>query len=361
MNRSELRSLQSIQQYPSLSLILPTHRTAPANLQDPTRLRNLQTEAANRLLQEFSARELAPLLERLEALIAEVDFRYTLDGLVLYVNQDVARKFYVPFSLNERVVIDHTFATRDLVFAMNRSSRYWVLALSEQSTRLFEGTRETLIEITDGKFPMVHGGAGGAAKLPGGQGINTSAYQDDQHRQFFRSVDAEFNQLVSQDPLPLVLVGVDRYFSFYQEVATTATDLLATVRGNHDATPIHELGELTWAAAAPAFADRRAEVMEELNAAMSAQRVAFSIAEIWRAAQEGRGKVLLVEEDFYYPAEVDTSGMQLSSAADATLPGVIDDAVDEVIETVMTKGGRVVFVDNGKLENLQRMALILRY
>ena len=46
---------------------------------------------------------------------------------------------------------------------------------------------------------------------------------------------------------------------------------------------------------------------------------------------------------------------------EATAPGVIDDAVDEVIEEVTAKGGSVVFVDNGALAQHQRVALILRY
>lgn len=39
----------------------------------------------------------------------------------------------------------------------------------------------------------------------------------------------------------------------------------------------------------------------------------------------------------------------------------MDDAVDELIEAVMTKGGKIVFVDDGTLAAHQRVALILRY
>jgi len=42
-------------------------------------------------------------------------------------------------------------------------------------------------------------------------------------------------------------------------------------------------------------------------------------------------------------------------------PGVMEDAVDEVIENVIAKGGRVVFVNNGSLEKYNRIAMILRY
>ena len=361
MNLDDLQLLQSMQGYPSVSILLPTHRTSPENKQDPIRLKNLQTEAMNRLTQEFSQYDIAPLLARLDAIIAEIDFRYTLDGLAIFANQDFSRKFDLPFSPAERIVVDETFATRDLVFAMNRTSRYWVLALSEQSTRLFEGTRDTLVEITQGKFPMTHSGPGGAAKLPGGQGINTSEYRDDQHRQFFRNVDAEFSKLTTIDPLPLVLLGVERYLSFYQEETAHNASIISTLKGNYDKTSTHDLGKLIWPEAEKAFDQQRKQVMYELDAAVSAQKYVSSIGEVWRLANEGRGGVLVVEEDFHYPARIDASGIRLDPAEDITAPDVIDDAVDEVIEAVLSKGGRVVFVDPGTLESHQHIALILRY
>jgi hypothetical protein len=58
MNRSDLRQLQGVNEYPSLSILLPTHRTAPDNQQDPIRVKNLVAEAKNRLLGEFSQREI---------------------------------------------------------------------------------------------------------------------------------------------------------------------------------------------------------------------------------------------------------------------------------------------------------------
>jgi len=41
--------------------------------------------------------------------------------------------------------------------------------------------------------------------------------------------------------------------------------------------------------------------------------------------------------------------------------GVMEDAIDEVIEKVIAKGGKVVFVDNGLLKKYSRIAMILRY
>jgi len=68
MNRHEVHLLQQVSGYPALTITLPTHRTSPDNRQDPIRVKNLVEQAASRLLAEFSKRDIAPLLDRLEKL-----------------------------------------------------------------------------------------------------------------------------------------------------------------------------------------------------------------------------------------------------------------------------------------------------
>lgn len=361
MNRQDILLLQQISGYPAVTITMPTHRTSPENKQDPIRLRNLVKQATERLLSEFSRRVVEPILGRLEHLASSVDFRHALDGLALFVHRDFARSITLPFTLKERVVIDETFFTRDLVFAMNRTPRYWVLVLSEKPTRLFEATRDDLLEIQDGGFPMVHEGPGGEAPLPGGFGVKRSHIRDEAHRQFFRKVDEALKPFMNGDPLSLAVVGVDRYLAFFDEVSSHKDAIIARVQGSHDKTSAHELGKLVWPAVKEALAEERRKVLEELDKAVGEQKYVSTIGEVWRLAQEGRGRLLLVEEDFHYPAVVDESGMILSPAEDPEAPGVIDDAVDEIIETVLAKQGRVVFVENGQLAEHQRIALILRY
>ncbi len=361
MNRQDIQAVQAISAYPSLTITLPTHRTAPDNQQDPIRVRNLVTQARDQLRAEFSHREIAALLERLERLTANIDYRHALDGLVIFVNTDFDAKFYLPFTVPERVVVADRFLTRDLVFAMNRTLRYWVLALSEQPTRLFEGTLDTLVEIQSGGFPMTHEGPGGAAPLPGGFGINPSAHRDERHRQFFRSVDAALKPFLAQDPLPLGVVGVDRYLAFWDEVTTHKEFIRAILQGNYDQASPHELAKAIWPLIEKAQTERVQRHLNELDGYVSQGRVAATVGEAWRKAHEGRGKLLLVEKDYHEAGRLDETGLLLLPANDPNAPDVIPDAVDEVIETVLSKGGEVVFTENGQLADYQRIALILRY
>jgi hypothetical protein len=360
MNRHDLHELQDVHKYPCLTITLPTHRTRPDNRQDPIRVKNLVAEGTNRLLGEFSKREVAPLLDRLNALVDRLDYEYTLDGLVLAVNHDMAREYVLPFTLNERVVVDNTFFTRDLVHALNRARRYWVLSLSEQATRLYAATRDDLEEISTGGFPMRHSGPGGDTVLPGGPGVNTSAYRDDRHRQFFRDVGNAFRPFSREDPLPLALAGVDRYLAFFREVSGV-DDIIATLPGNFDHLSAHDLGRRIWPNVRDGFAARRREVLQDLETALGLHRAASTLGEVWHLAGLGRGKVLVVEEGYHQPARLNKFGQLDLNVDDHTAPDVLDDAVDEIITTVLAKGGQVVFVEDGELAIHDRIALILRY
>jgi hypothetical protein len=361
MNRHDLLLLQQVKGYPCVTIVLPTHRTSPENKQDPIRLRNLIKQAADRLLSEFNKREIDPLLVRLQQLSEGIDYRYLLDSLALFVNRDFSRSFTLPFTLKERIAVDEGFFTRDLVFAMNRTPRYWTLALSEKPTRLFECSRDSLIEIQENGFPMTHEGPGGEQAMPGGFGVQQSALRDERHRQFFRKVDAAFGALYAQDPLPLAVVGVDRFLSFFNEVTSRREAILTTVTGSHDKTPAHELGKLVWPLVKTNLAAQRQKVLAELDKAVSQQKYVSTVGEVWRLTTEGRGQLLVVEQDFHYPARLDETGRHLLAAEDLTAPDVMDDAVDEIIEMTLSKQGRVVFVENGQLQAHQRIALVLRY
>jgi hypothetical protein len=360
MNRKDIQLLQEMRSLPSVTITLPTHRTPPDNKQDPIRLKNLVVEATNRLLKDFAKREVEPLLKRLDALAPEVDHEHNLDGLALFANKDFARAVSVPFTLKERVEVGGAFATRDLVFAMNRTPRYWVLSLSEKPTRLYEASRNDLVEDKAGAFPMTHNLPGGSTNLPGGQGINASSQQDRFHEQFFRAVDQEYDKVTKDDPLPLAVVGVDRYHAFFRQVSTK-NDVVAEIKGNYDHLNAHGLGQVVWPDVKAALAERRARVFDQLDAAVGARKFASTVGEAWRYAHEGRGELLLLEEDYHAPAKLSDDGMNILVSDNPTDLDVMDDAADVVVEEVLRKGGRVVFVPPGSLKEHGQIALILRY
>jgi hypothetical protein len=358
--RSELTRLQAHQDYPSLSLLAPTHRTAPANRKDRIVVKNLAAQGLKRLGGEFRKREVAALVKNLNRLVDRVDWKHALEGLALFASRDVASAVALPFRPRARVVIDESFATRDLLYSLNRAPRYRVLVLTEKPTRLFDAVTNQLSEVTDKPFPMVHKGPGGASRLPGGQGINRSAVRDESHRQFFRKVDEALAAIQKEDHLPVVAVGVERYLAFYQEVTKDPDAVVGCVAGSHDNPNPAALGKLVWPVFKAGATLKRTRALARLNQAVSVNRHASGIDQVWRAAFDKRCQLLLVETGFEHPADLAPQGDRLLPYTGRGA-AALDDAVDEVIERVVVDGGEVFFYDPGVLDLHQRIAAVLRY
>jgi hypothetical protein len=358
--RTELKRLQSQNDYPSVSILASTHRSSPANKRDRIVVKNLLTKGIDRLHGEFKKREVASVVENLRKVVEGVAWKHTLDGLALFASKDDATAVYLPFKVKPRVVVDSSFATRDLVFTLNRAPRYRVLVLTEKPTRLFEATTNVLVEVTDKPFPMVHTGPGGATRLPGGKGINRSGVRDESHRQFFRQVDDALAALQKEDHLPVVVVGVDRYLAFYQEITKDPDAIAGLVAGSHDDPSPTKLGKLVWPVFKAGMTLVRTRALVRLSQAVSVNRHASGIDQVWRAAFDKRCQTLLVETGFEHPADVAPDGDRLL-AYSGRGAAALDDAVDEVIERVLADGGEVYFYDPGVLDLHQGIAAVLRY
>ena len=146
-----------------------------------------------------------------------------------------------------RVVIDATFATRDLVFTLNRSPRYRVLVLTEKPTRLFDATTNVLTEYTDKPFPMVHKGPGGASRAAGrARGSTDPPCGTSRTGSSSARWTRPSPRSRRRTTLPLVVVGVDRYLAFYQEVTKDPDAIVGLVAGSHDDPNPAALGKLVW-------------------------------------------------------------------------------------------------------------------
>lgn len=357
INRQDLKQLKSLTPVPALSILLPTHRTSPDNKQDPIVVKNLVSEAKTRLGEEYSQRELEPLLKNLDNLVETIDYSYGLCGLALYVSHDFAKLYYLAFPVQARVVIDKTFATRDLVYGLHRQLQYWVLLLSRGSSRLLAGTGDILEEVEDDYFTLAMTGPGGTEALPAD---TDSSYRDDRQRRFIQEVDRAFGTYNEGENLPLVVGGVDRLVSFFQEVSQHSAAIAGTLLGNFDRASISELTPQVWEIMQTVREAKQNQALTSLDEAVSAQKFVSTVGEAWRLVQEGRGKLLVVEKSYHEPAIISTNG-GIELVAEPGGTEVIDDAVDEIIEVVLANGGEVALVEDGTLSQHQRIALVLRY
>jgi hypothetical protein len=355
MERNLIRKLTGFNQYPSISILLPTHRTSPDNNIDAMLLKKLLKEAETRLMAEFDKRKISGLISKLRKIITSIDIRHNLDGLAIFVNPNYENIIRLPFPVKERVIIDNTFATRDIIRAMNRGINYYTLSLSADFVRLFEAHRESFTEITESGFPFVN-------PFERGSNLEESTSQKEQRlKEFFNNVDKTFQIIYRNHPMNLVLAGVERNLAFYSRQTDMKDIFITTVEGNYDHTSAHDLGKIVWPHVKEAMSVKRRKVINQMDEALGVQKLVSGIEEVWKLAIQNRGQILVVEEDYQQPAIIQNADNSITLTNLSDKPGVTDDLVDEIAEKVVSTGGKVVFVDNGALKKYDRIGLILKY
>ncbi|RFU36785.1 hypothetical protein DZF91_36290 [Actinomadura logoneensis] len=366
MDAATLSELRRPRSYPAVSVLMPTFRRAPDNRQDPIRLRNLLAEVRRRLRDdpEVPTQEADALYRDLETAAARLDPADAEEGLVLFAAPGgEVHTFTIDQPVEERVVLDNTFATRDLVAAYTRRTRYWLLVLSDHRTRLWDGRGETLTQVEREGFPMtpesLDEAVVGKASPPSIRDANAP------HQLFVRRTVEALEKINARDRRPVIIAGVVRAQAWFDEEAGGKLTVAGRIDGAYEDAPASVLMDL----ARPvlhAYEDlREVGVLTELEAARGLKRYAAGLQEVLPLVKEGRGEHLVVERGYHMPGLRGPDGV--IDPLDDTSPGrvegegIIDDVVDNLIEAQLDFGGEVTFVSDGFLVDHDRIALVTRF
>lgn len=108
---------------------------------------------------------------------------------------------------------------------------------------------------------------------------------------------------------------------------------------------------------------REAEALATLYRARASNpgAVVGGAVRCWEALHGGRPTMLVVEEGFFFPVRVTAGGVRPVGTAEETVPAAdhVHDLVDDLVEMVIERGGRVAFTKDGVLERYGRIALLL--
>ena len=351
---ADVLALQRYRSYPAVSVLLSTTTGSVMTRTDAARLDAVVSQACRRLSDEFGAGAFLSLRRELGELAAQATRRATGPALALFVGHGCACSWRLPMPVQDRAVIDPTFATRDLVRGLHQRPDHAVLVLTERQARLFTSCGDDLTPAA-GPFPLA---------LPSRQGRNGQPIQRrraacGEADSFLRTVDRALAEHLRQHPVPVVLVGAQRTVSDFLRLSHTTKRLAGIVTGSHVNTPLPVLAELVGPVVEHYLRFRHDQCLALLEQRINRGCAVTGMAPVWRAARHDHPEMLIIEVGLSYPARLLDGGTILRPADDITHPDVLDDAVDEVIEIVLERGGWVAFVDDGTLLAHERIALTL--
>lgn len=353
-----LKELKDIRSENCVTIIMTSHRSKPEYLNDPLRLKNLIKEVETRLRADTTKKNAEKLISRVHELAESIDHSHNLESLILFVNEDIAEYTRLPIKVEDRVVIDETFHTRDLIRAMHLETHYYILVLSQEKIRLIEAINDTAVREVGKPFPYENTqffSANRAARAIASKQTNLIA-------EFFNQADKKVNELRKENPLPVFVCGLEENFNEYIKVADRKETLLPVyLNKNKISEPVHAIVSESWSVVQDYVIKKNNERKEELRKAVSENKFLSDTNEIWKAIFEGRIQTLFVEQGLFQPAIIKDDQIEYVSEDRRTETGVVDDIYDEMIEANMDFGGDVVFLPKGELDKFNGFGAITRY
>jgi hypothetical protein len=339
--------LQGYRADPSVSLLLSTRPGPELDRADRARLRALAGQARDRLRghPEHGTDRITDLLGGLDALVEDVAGPVG-QAIALFASSARLVRLDLPVEVVDRCVIDPTFATRDLVRALHRTPRHVVLLLAAEKARLLDAAGGALTAVTHG-FP----------RTDVGHRRGTPARES-----FLREVDKSLGAYLRLHPAPLVIAAAQPTLSTFRRISRNTGRLAGTLTGHHLDTAVEELRARIRPVIEDYLLSRQAEALTLLAQRDDQGRAVRGIADAWLAARWERPEMLCVEQGYFQPARLTAGGdtlVPVHEVGEVGDPGVLDDAVDELIEAVLARGGWVALLADGTLPPDARVALTL--
>ncbi len=306
MLKDQMHTLAQPQEGPCITIALATHRTHPDNQQDAILLKNLINEAEDRLLKNNDRRSVDKLLKNLHAIEPQIDNRLNDFGLYVFVSADTTefvRTMWPP--AENKVYIDQEFALRDIIKAYNRSEDYYILHLSQSGVQLYESLNDRIYdEVKSNGFPY----RDNPHYLTDRQAKSDPKKVDNQIKEFLNTVDKSMVAVHALHPLEIIVASTRENFDYLLEVADQPQIYSGHFTIDAGRADIHYLSDKAWPVVKDLQKARRAAAIDELMAGISSGKVLTDMQEIYQAAREGRGELLLVKSDYSQPIDITSRG-----------------------------------------------------
>ncbi len=361
MTRKIFRELAEVRQKPCVSIYIPTDRIGD-NKKGQIRFKNHIQSVRNHLQENgMQGRQVVEFTKPLEMLQEDPEiWRHLSDGLAVFLSPGKFAYSTFPIRFREFQNVGSTFYLLPLMPVFNGDGRFFILALSLNKARLFEGSRDYISEIaiedlvpqrlqdtvgTDHEQKALQfrsGQAAGGHSIYHGQGAGKD-YRKDEILKHLREVNRSLLEVLQDYDAPLVVACVDYIFALYRSVNSYPKLFPKNIPGNPDELHMKDLHASGWPLLKDHFLKHRRDTLRHYQFLSSKGRTTSIIEDIVHAAREGRIDTLFIEKEKQLWAEIDTGGNGISIKDEKT-PGSIC-LLDMVAKDAFLGGARVYLLE----------------
>ena len=387
-NREELTRLVDLQDGTCISVYMPTHRFRSDWSQNTTRLKNLLRDARDQLRdQEVRETDIDQLLGDARRLLDRPGFwRELSEGLAVFITTEASEFYRLPLSFEEIAIVEDQFHLKPLFPLIAANDRYYLLALSQNDVRLYQGTDQAISEVEAAEIPADIVSAIQRYEEPPEQGVqmhtqgasqngdadqrhhghgsseDQSREPKDQLKRFFREIDESVSGYIGGEDVPLVLAGVSEYLPLYQGVNSYSNlvedDIVA---GNPEHLDMKELHNEAWDIVESVLQDRQREEMDRFRETyhQNGGLASSNFHEILPACAYGRVDTLFVPVGQYRWGRFDPETNTVE-VHDSQQPGD-GDLLNYAAVSAYMNGARVHALQPANMPGGRSMAATFRY
>jgi hypothetical protein len=371
MNFQDLDVILAQKGRPCLTITVPTSKYTRERMQNADLIDKAFAKAKQLLAHNTWPKEQIELLkQRLDALQENLEYIRLQDGLAIYLSPEYFKIQLLPFTVKEKVILDTTFEVRDLIYFNQFLLPFYLLAISKKRARLFKGTGRDLQEVINNDFPKKYveeyeyaRPSIGSSFSPGLKSFerDKSVMEETRAMDFFKQADHSLNKYVKGNT-PLFIAGVEEELANFGQVTHHLQNIAGNIKGSYDVDAIHPLAETAWNMIKKNVQASHKKLLLRIEDEIGRNLAVDGVRDVWRSAREGKGLMLLLEKDYHIIGYVQPSNPEhLYLSPPVGDYSIINDVANDIVKTVLEKGGGVQIVENGELTTHDHIALLLRY
>ncbi|MFN2423104.1 MAG: hypothetical protein ABR572_04960 [Cryomorphaceae bacterium] len=341
----------------NVTLIFNTHRTSPDNQQDSIQYKNLMKEAVQKVKTNCEKPRAEAIEKTLLTLADDLDHNRNADSMLVFVNENFHDLVRLDIPVEDRAIVDRTFAVRDLFKAMHHQQSFYALVLSRDSARVLKAVPGDEIAELEGNFPIEND------TLYVDNKLKSSMAGKSEHmiEEFFNRVDKEMQEVLKNEALPIVVCTEERNYHHYMNVTDKKEAIAGHLNKNRMDYTAYEVVKEARKVLSTYLDRKNADRLSELNEAQGKNMLESDLNQVWLAIHEGKGKTVFVAEGFHQPGKLNGTNIEVSENGESNGPDAVADLVDEIITAQIKHGGDVVFADPEAMNGFKGLALVTRY
>lgn len=314
MNRKDIQELRIHAGYPAITIIMPCEQ------------KKVQ-EALIRVLDTLEDESVATVIKAKSAeLLAHFGCSIPGTKVALFIDKHRARAFIVPVATPDIVACDTMFKLDALITTMNYMFRYWIIDCTSEVPALLEGMADIINRLADTCTSFIE---------------QECALAHNKNRCF----DTCFTTYLEADRLPIVIIGSAEQ-TLRLRLLAPYTDLVAVrVESQEDVWPAIQ----RWHAA------EIEKFLKRVATGLPGQDYLADINDILVYARQGDIRQLVIEEGYARPGCEHPVTRAVLFNKSCPHDYVTISAIEQIVESVRSKGGSILIVPDGSLLDYGRM------